>query len=145
MNTTIEVQHLSKRFGDITAVDDLTFGVRPGRVTGFLGRNGSGKTTTMRMMLGLSAPSAGRVTFAGRSYHDLRRPIREVGAAIDAGVFHPSRTARQHLDVMAITAGIHRSRADGVVPRRARPRRRPPGRGLLDGDASTPRPRRPPR
>ena len=100
MNTTIEVQNLSKHYGDIKAVNDLTFAVRSGRVTGFLGRNGSGKTTTMRMMLGLAAPTSGRATFSGRTYTELQEPIREVGAAIDSAVFHPSRTARQHLDVM---------------------------------------------
>jgi ABC-2 type transport system ATP-binding protein len=115
MNTTIEVQHLSKRFGDITAVDDVTFGVRSGRVTGFLGRNGSGKSTTMRMMLGLTAPSSGRATFGGRAYHELGEPIREVGAAIDSAIFHPGRTAHQHLDVMAIAAGIDRSRVTDVL------------------------------
>ena len=73
MNTTIEVQNLSKHYGDIKAVNDLTFAVRSGRVTGFLGRNGSGKTTTMRMMLGLAAPTSGRATFGGRTaVHDLR-------------------------------------------------------------------------
>jgi ABC-2 type transport system ATP-binding protein len=115
MNTTIEVQNLSKHYGDIKAVNDLTFAVRSGRVTGFLGRNGSGKTTTMRMMLGLAAPTSGRATFGGRTYTELQEPIREVGAAIDSAVFHPSRTARQHLDVMAIAAGIDRSRADVVL------------------------------
>ncbi|MCU1361452.1 MAG: transporter related protein [Ilumatobacteraceae bacterium] len=115
MNTTIEIQNLSKHYGDITAVDDLSFGVISGRVTGFLGRNGSGKTTTMRMMLGLAAPSSGRATFGGRTYSELGDPIREVGAAIDSAVFHPSRTAREHLDVMSIAAGIRRSRADEVL------------------------------
>jgi ABC-2 type transport system ATP-binding protein len=115
MSTTIDVHNLSKRYGDILAVDDLSFAVRGGRVTGFLGRNGSGKTTTMRMMLGLAASSTGRVTFAGRTYVELGDPIREVGAAIDTAVFHPSRTARQHLDVIAIAAGIDRSRAADVL------------------------------
>lgn len=115
MNTTIEIQNLSKHYGEITAVNDLSFGVRSGRVTGFLGRNGSGKTTTIRMMLGLATPTSGRATFGGRTYSELHEPIREVGAAIDSAVFHPGRTARQHLDVMAIAAGIDRSRATEVL------------------------------
>ena len=115
MTTSIEIHTLTKRYGDMTAVDDLSFTARSGRVTGFLGRNGSGKTTTMRMMLGLAAPTAGTATFGGRRYHELREPIREVGAAIDSNVFHPSRTARQHLDVMAIAAGIDRSRTTEVL------------------------------
>jgi ABC-2 type transport system ATP-binding protein len=93
----------------------LTFGVQSGRVTGFLGRNGSGKTTTLRMMLGLAAPTSGRATFDGRPYRELSEPIREVGAAIDSAVFHPGRTARQHLDVIAMAAGVERSRVAAVL------------------------------
>ena len=111
----IEVDDLSKRYGPITAVDGLSFAVRSGRVTGFLGRNGSGKTTTMRMMLGLARPTSGRATFGGQRYVDLRAPIREVGAAIDSGVFHPGRTAYEHLQVMAIAAGIGSGRAREVL------------------------------
>lgn len=115
MSTTINVENLTKQFGNVTAVSDLTFSVHSGRVTGFLGRNGSGKTTTMRMMLGLATPTAGRATFAGRTYAELPDPIRTVGAAIDATMFHPGRTARQHLDVMALAAGIDRDRGAAVL------------------------------
>ena len=81
----IEVDHLVKRFGPVTAVDGLTFAVRPGHVTGFLGPNGAGKTTTMRVILGLDAPTSGRVTVNRQSYADLVRPLHQVGALLDAG------------------------------------------------------------
>ena len=81
----IEAVGLTKRYGEKTAVDDLSFTVRPGIVTGFLGPNGAGKSTTMRMILGLDAPTSGRVTVDGRSYADLPAPLREVGALLDAG------------------------------------------------------------
>ena len=80
----IEVERLSKRFGPVTAVDDLSFTVRPGRVTGFLGPNGAGKTTTMRIILGLAAPTSGRALVGGRRYDGLVRPLREVGSLLDA-------------------------------------------------------------
>ena len=115
MNTSIEVQNLSKHYGDIEAVNDLTFAVRSGRVTGFLGRNGSGKTTTMRMMLGLAAPTSGRATFGGRIYARTARTDPRGRRSDRLGGLPPSRTARQHLDVMAIAAGIDRSRADDVL------------------------------
>lgn len=90
----IELRHLTKRYGPILAVDDLSFTVAAGQVTGFLGPNGSGKSTTMRMIVGLDAPTAGQVTVAGRSYGKLRFPLREVGALLDASAVHPGRTAR---------------------------------------------------
>ena len=94
----IEVTGLTKRFGPVTAVDDLSFTVEPGRVTGFLGPNGAGKTTTLRVLLGLVRPTTGTATFAGTTYRDLPRPLETVGAALDAN-FHPGRTAKQHLAV----------------------------------------------
>ena len=112
---TIDIHNLTKRYGAITAVDDLSFGVAGGRVTGFLGRNGSGKSTTMRMMLGLAAPTSGVVTFSGRTYAELTDPVREVGAALAANVFHPSRSGEQHLKVMATAAGIAHRRVGEVL------------------------------
>src|ERR1700726_2185914 len=87
--SVIEVRHLTKRYGPILAVDDLSFTVAAGQVTGFLGPNGSGKSTTMRMIVGLEAPSPRQVTVAGRSYGKLRFPLREVGALLDASALHP--------------------------------------------------------
>src|SRR5690554_4495122 len=101
----IEVTGLSKQFGPVTAVDDLSFTVEPGRVTGFLGPNGAGKTTTLRVLLGLVRASAGTATFGGTPYRDLPRPLATVGAALEAN-FHPGRTARNHLKVYATTAGL---------------------------------------
>lgn len=112
--TTIEITGLTKRFGAVTAVHDLTFTVEPGRVTGFLGPNGAGKTTTLRTLLGLERPTAGTATFGGTAYRDLKRPLETVGAALDAA-FHPGRTARNHLRVTATAAGIRSSRVDEVL------------------------------
>jgi ABC-2 type transport system ATP-binding protein len=111
----IEAQHLTKRYGEKTAVDDLSFTVRPGIVTGFLGPNGSGKSTTMRMIMGLDYPSAGRATVNGRRYHDLRWPLREVGALLEAKAIHPGRPAWAHLWMLAQTNDIPRSRVDQVL------------------------------
>ncbi len=111
----IAVEGLTKRYGRTVAVQDLTFTVRPGRVTGFLGPNGAGKSTTMRLVLGLDRPTAGRSTVLGRPYHELRHPIREVGALLDAGQVHPNRSARDHLRWMAAAAGIGRTRVDEVL------------------------------
>lgn len=104
--STIEVDGLTKRFGERTAVDDLRFSVQPGRVTGFLGPNGAGKTTTLRMLLGLVRPTSGTATFDGRAYRELRDPLRTVGTALEAASFHPGRTGRDHLRVLAAAAGI---------------------------------------
>ena len=97
----IEARGLVKRYGSTIAVDNLSFDVMPGTVTGFLGPNGAGKSTTMRMMLGLDRPDAGQVRIGGKSYHDLRCPLREVGALLEAKAFHPGRTARAHLTALA--------------------------------------------
>jgi ABC-2 type transport system ATP-binding protein len=110
----IEVSGLSKQFGAVTAVDDLSFTVEPGRVTGFLGPNGAGKTTTLRVLLGLVRPTAGTATFGGTAYRDLPRPLTTVGAALDAN-FHPGRTARDHLRVYATAAGIAGARVPVVL------------------------------
>ncbi|MEV5600890.1 ABC transporter ATP-binding protein [Streptomyces sp. NPDC052299] len=111
----IEANGLTKRYGGATAVDDLTFTVRPGEVTGFLGPNGAGKTTTLRMLLGLVEPTAGTVTVGGRRFRDHPRGLRHVGALLDAGDVHGGRTARAHLAVLARSNGIPRARVDRVL------------------------------
>jgi ABC-2 type transport system ATP-binding protein len=111
----IEAKHLTKRYGEKAAVDDLSFTVRPGIVTGFLGPNGSGKSTTMRMIMGLDHPTAGQVTVNGRPYHDLRWPLREVGALLEARAIHPGRPAWAHLWMLAQVNEIPRRRVDEVM------------------------------
>ena len=111
----ISVRGLTKRYGDVRAVDDLTFDVEAGKVTGFLGPNGAGKSTTMRMMMGLDRPTAGTATISGRRYVDLSPPLREVGALLDAGAVHPSRTGRAHLRIGARTNGIPLWRVEEVI------------------------------
>src|SRR4051812_23883620 len=111
----IEAHALTKRYGERTAVDDLSFTVRPGVVTGFLGPNGAGKSTTMRMIVGLDAPSAGRVTVSGRRYADHRAPLHEVGAMLEARAIHTGRSAYHHLLALAVTTGIPRGRVDELI------------------------------
>jgi ABC-2 type transport system ATP-binding protein len=115
MPSAIEVSGLSKQFGNVRAVDDLSFEVVAGRVTGFLGPNGSGKTTTLRILLGLVQSSAGAATFGGRRYVELEDPVRHVGAVLEATSFHPSRRAEDHLKTVAIGAGIPISRVDETL------------------------------
>jgi ABC-2 type transport system ATP-binding protein len=111
----IRIDGLTKRFGGRTAVDGLTFTVEPGRVTGFLGPNGAGKSTTMRMVLALDRPDAGSVTVNGQGYAGMPRPMREVGALLDARALHRGRTARDHLLCLAQTNGIPGRRVDEVL------------------------------
>jgi len=111
----IAARGLVKRYGPVTAVDDLSFDVRPGTVTGFLGPNGAGKSTTMRMMLGLDRPDAGEARINGQRYRALRWPLREVGALLEAKAFHPGRTARAHLAALAASNDIPRHRVDEVL------------------------------
>jgi ABC-2 type transport system ATP-binding protein len=111
----ISVRGLTKVYGSIRAVDDLSFDVVPGAVTGFLGPNGAGKSTTMRMIVGLDRPTSGTATVDGRAYADLPAPLRAVGALLDAGAMHPGRTGRAHLRVAAHTHGIASSRVDAVL------------------------------
>ncbi|MDJ0348802.1 ATP-binding cassette domain-containing protein [Cryobacterium sp. PH29-G1] len=111
----IEFTNISKRFGGIAAVNDLSFTVEPGRVTGFLGPNGAGKTTSLRILLGLVGATSGTATFGGVRYRDLPNPLTTVGAALEAASFHPGRTARSHLGVYAIAAGIPRTRVLAVL------------------------------
>ena len=113
--TMIEAIGLTKRYGAKTAVDDLTFTVRPGVVTGFLGPNGAGKSTTMRMILGLDAPTAGTVRVNGKAYREHAAPLHEVGALLEARSVHTGRSAFNHLLALAQTAGIPRRRVDDVV------------------------------
>ncbi|MEV8316795.1 ATP-binding cassette domain-containing protein [Streptomyces sp. NPDC059900] len=111
----IEVNELTKRYGDTTAVDRLTFTVRPGQVTGFLGPNGAGKTTTLRMLLGLVGPSGGSATIDGRAFASRPRGLRHVGALLDAGDVHGGRTARAHLRALARGNDIPPSRVGEVL------------------------------
>jgi ABC-2 type transport system ATP-binding protein len=111
----IEVEHLTKRFRKVIAVDDLSFKVRAGAITGFLGPNGAGKTTTLRIILGLVRPTAGKATVGERLYRRLESPTRQVGAVLEASDFHPGRSGRNHLRVLAKATGIPRSRVDEVL------------------------------
>jgi ABC-2 type transport system ATP-binding protein len=111
----IEVQGLTKRYGEKTAVDGLTFGIEAGKVTGFLGPNGAGKTTTMRCILGLDYPDAGIVTVGGRDYHDMAYPMREVGALLDAKAVHGGRSAYNHLLCLAQTNNLPKRRVGEVL------------------------------
>jgi ABC-2 type transport system ATP-binding protein len=111
----IEVRDLTKKFGDFTAVDSLSFTVEPGRITGFLGPNGAGKTTTLRMLLGLVRPTHGTATIGGLHYHDIPRPMAMVGSALEATNFHPGRSGRDHLRVLADTAGVGDKRVDEML------------------------------
>jgi ABC-2 type transport system ATP-binding protein len=111
----IELTGLTKWFGPVHAVTDMTFTVHPGRVTGFLGPNGAGKTTTLRCILGLVSPTRGHATIGGRAYRDLDDPIGTVGAVLESASFHPGRSARNHLRVMARAAGVPAGRVEEVL------------------------------
>jgi ABC-2 type transport system ATP-binding protein len=111
----IEARGLVKHYGSTTAVDHLSFDVRPGTVTGFLGPNGAGKSTTMRMILGLDRPDDGVARINGQDYHELRWPMREVGALLEAKAFHPGRSARTHLTALAASNAIPRRRVSDVL------------------------------
>jgi ABC-2 type transport system ATP-binding protein len=111
----IVVSGLTKRYKTLLAVNDLSFTVRPGRVTGFLGPNGAGKTTTLRMLLNLVRPTAGTATIGGQRYADLRDPLRNVGAVLEASSAHGGRTGRNHLKVICSAAGLPQQRADDVL------------------------------
>ncbi|GAA0242259.1 ATP-binding cassette domain-containing protein [Cryptosporangium japonicum] len=111
----IDVLDVTKRYGRTTVVDGLRFTVEPGRVTGFLGPNGAGKSTTMRMIGGLDAPTAGRVTVAGRAYAEHDAPLRTLGMLLEAGAAHPGRTAEAHLRALAAAGSLPRRRVDDVL------------------------------
>ncbi|MFP7762267.1 ABC transporter ATP-binding protein [Marisediminicola sp. LYQ134] len=112
--SVIEFANVTKTFGSVNAVNDLSFTVEPGRVTGFLGPNGAGKTTTLRIALGLVAATSGTATIGGTRYRELSRPLEKVGSALEAASFHPGRSARNHLGVYATATGIPRERV-GIV------------------------------
>ena len=111
----VVARSLTKRFGRVRAVDDLSFEVRPGRVTGFLGPNGAGKSTTMRMVLGLVRPTAGSATVLGLPYSSIERPATAVGAVLEVQSFHPQRTGRNHLRVLAAASGVSDARVNDVL------------------------------
>jgi ABC-2 type transport system ATP-binding protein len=115
MQTAVEIEHLSKRFGRVRAVSDLSLTVAGGRVTGFLGPNGAGKSTTIRMLLGLIHPDAGTATFAGRRYGELSHASAHVGAVLEQASFHPGRTGRDHLRVLAVAGEHPTHRVDDVL------------------------------
>jgi ABC-2 type transport system ATP-binding protein len=111
----IEISGISKRFGSVQAVSDLSFEVGSGRVTGFLGPNGAGKSTTLRMLLGLVHSDGGTATFGGRRFEELQHPSAEVGAVLEDASFHPGRTGRNHLRILAAAGGHPESRVDEVL------------------------------
>ncbi|MEU8359623.1 ATP-binding cassette domain-containing protein [Nonomuraea sp. NPDC048882] len=111
----IQLTALTKRYGDKTAVDDLTLVVRPGVVTGFLGPNGAGKSTTMRMILGLDLPTSGTATINGRAHHELPHPLRTIGSMLDPRAVHPRRTAYKHLLYLAQTNAVPATRVHEVL------------------------------
>src|SRR5215218_7181165 len=114
-SSAVVADALSKRFGSLVAVDELSFRLAPGTITGFLGPNGAGKTTTLRMLLGLAAPTSGRALVLGRPYAALERPALAVGAMLEATDFHPGRSGRDHLRTLASAAGLPDSRVDEVL------------------------------
>jgi len=111
----LELEHVTKTYGDHTVVEDLSFTVPPGRVTGFLGPNGSGKSTTMKIMLDLAAADGGRSVIGGRRYRDLPNPARAVGAVVESDAFHPGRSGRNHLRILADATGIPSTRVDEIL------------------------------
>jgi ABC-2 type transport system ATP-binding protein len=115
MSTVVLADSLTKRFGPITAVHDLSFGLQAGTVTGFLGPNGAGKTTTLRMLLGLAVPTSGRALVFDKRYAELERPTHRIGAVLEATDFHPGRSGRNHLRTLSQAAGIPDSRVDEVL------------------------------
>ena len=109
------VQGLSKRYGEVLAVDQLTFTLDRGTITGFLGPNGAGKSTTLRLLLGLAQPSAGEALVFGRPYRELQDPLRKVGALLESGDFDPSRSGRNHLRTLTLATGISCERVEDLL------------------------------
>ncbi|MGH3131141.1 MAG: ABC transporter ATP-binding protein [Gaiellaceae bacterium] len=114
-DSVVAARSLTKRYGELVAVDELTFSLRVGTVTGFLGPNGAGKTTTLRLLLGLAEPTAGEALVFGRRYRELDDPARRVGAVLESNDFHPGRTGRDHLRMLALAAEIASSRVEEVL------------------------------
>ena len=111
----IECRSLTKRFGDVLAVDKVSFALPAGTVTGFLGPNGAGKTTTLRLLLGLAEPSSGEALVFGHRYRDLEQPIRKVGAVLESTDYHPARSGRDHLRTLALAAKLPANRVEEVL------------------------------
>jgi ABC-2 type transport system ATP-binding protein len=111
----VSISSLTKRFGEVVAVDDVTFSLDAGTVTGFLGPNGAGKTTTLRVLLGLADPTAGEALVFGRRYHELDQPARRIGAVLESNDFHPGRSGRDHLRMLALAAEIPHGRVQEVL------------------------------
>src|SRR3954471_9607929 len=111
----LSANDLTKRYGDVVAVDDLSFTLEPGTITGFLGPNGAGKTTTLRLLLGLAEPSAGAALVLGRRYEELERPARRVGAVLESGDFDPGRSGRNHLRTLALAIEVPFARVEELL------------------------------
>jgi ABC-2 type transport system ATP-binding protein len=114
-DAVISVRSLTKRYGEVVAVDDMSFSLQAGTITGFLGPNGAGKTTTLRLLLGLAAPTSGAALIFGRRYRELEQPIRRVGAMLESGDFHPARSGRDHLRTLALVSKLRRQRVEEVL------------------------------
>jgi len=115
VTSAIELNGVTKSFGEVLAVDDLSAVARPGEVTALLGPNGAGKTTTLRVLLGLVAPDKGTATFSGRRYDELPDPVRQVGAVLEASGYHPGRTALDHLRILATASGLPQDAPERVL------------------------------
>jgi ABC-2 type transport system ATP-binding protein len=111
----VDVRGLSKRYGEVTALDGITFALQPGTITGFLGPNGAGKTTTLRLLLGLARPTTGEAFIFGHRYQELENPMRRVGAVLESGDFDPGRSGRNHLRALALATSIPRSRVEELL------------------------------
>jgi ABC-2 type transport system ATP-binding protein len=111
----VSCKGVTKRYGELAAVDDVSFSLHAGTVTGYLGPNGAGKTTTLRMLLGLAEPTAGEALVFGRRYRELEQPIRHVGAVLESNDFHPARNGRNHLRMLALAAGLPLGRVEEVL------------------------------
>jgi ABC-2 type transport system ATP-binding protein len=111
----LSVRELSKHYGDVVAVQRLSFALRPGTITGFLGPNGAGKTTTLRLLLGLAQPTAGEALVFGRCYQELERPMHKIGAVLESGDFDPGRSARNHLRALALAAEVPLDRVEELL------------------------------
>lgn len=114
-DVAVEVENLTKRYGPTTAVDDLSFSIDRGTIAGFLGPNGAGKTTTFKMLVGLASPTSGMARVLGQDYRQLQNPVQRVGAMLEVSGYHPTRTAREHLLLLARTAGIARHRVEELL------------------------------
>src|SRR5579863_4908387 len=114
-SAVVSCRDLAKRYGEVVAVDGISFSLEPGTVTGFLGPNGAGKTTTLRLLLGLAEPTAGEALVFGRRYRELDAPLRTIGALLESGDFDPGRSARNHLRTLALASGIGYERVEEVL------------------------------